>query len=522
MAGRSLRTSVEDLRSDAARVALQLAFLANQAYEMLHAIAVTLVRLGDAHRRRLLEWETAAASAHRARRSHAAARTFVSEMIASPLMAVAAALVLVPADASRGAARGACRSWLLWAAAPLIALCAQPPGADAPRGARRRATASFFASVARKTWRYFETFVGAEDHALPPDNVQVVPDTDGSRTARRRPTSAWGCWRRLRRTTSGSSTPRADSSDRRDAHDRRGPRTVRRSSAELVRHAHAGPAAAGYVSTVDSGNLAGALMTLSVRALQRACAGLRLEAGRARRRASFDGMNFRFLYDPQRQLFTIGYRLADDEGPGRLDPVVLRPAGVRSAAGQLPRHRQGRRPGDRTGSISDELVTSVRGAPVLLSWSATMFEYLMPLLVMRSYPDTLLDESCRMVVRRQIEYAAARGVPWGISESAYNVVDRHDTYQYKAFGVPGLGLKRGLGDELVVAPYATALAAMIDPPRSAANLRRLTARGPRGRLRLLRRHRLHRTRDRRAIDAPADAADARRRRPHLPRAPRRA
>ena len=121
-----------------------------------------------------------------------------------------------------------------------------------------------------------------------------------------------------------------------------------------------------------------------------------------------------------------------------------------------------------------------------------MFEYLMPLLVMRSYPDTLLDESCRMVVRRQMEYAAARGVPWGISESAYNVVDRHDTFQYKAFGVPGLGLKRGLGDELVVAPYATALAAMIDAPQSAANLRRLTARGPRGRLRILRRHRLHR------------------------------
>ena len=87
---------------------------------------------------------------------------------------------------------------------------------------------------------------------------------------------------------------------------------------------------------------------------------------------------------------------------------------------------------------------------------------------MRSYPDTLLDESCRMVVRRQIEYGAERGVPWGISESAYNVVDRHDTYQYKAFGVPGLGLKRGLGDELVVAPYATALAAMIDPAASAA------------------------------------------------------
>jgi cyclic beta-1,2-glucan synthetase len=104
-----------------------------------------------------------------------------------------------------------------------------------------------------------------------------------------------------------------------------------------------------------------------------------------------------------------------------------------------------------------------------------MFEYLMPLLVMRNYPHTLLSASCRMVVRRQMDYATAHGVPWGISESAYNVVDRHETYQYKAFGVPGLGMKRGLGDELVVAPYATALAAMIAPAESAANLRRLSA-----------------------------------------------
>ena len=101
----------------------------------------------------------------------------------------------------------------------------------------------------------------------------------------------------------------------------------------------------------------------------------------------------------------------------------------------------------------------------------------MPLLVMRSYPDTLLEESCRLAVRAQIEYAAERGVPWGISESAYNLVDRHGTYQDKAFGIPGLGMKRGLGDEVVVAPYATALAMMIDPVASAANLRRLAAAG---------------------------------------------
>ena len=124
-------------------------------------------------------------------------------------------------------------------------------------------------------------------------------------------------------------------------------------------------------------------------------------------------------------------------------------------------------------------IDGVHGAPVLLSWSATLFEYLMPLLVMRTYPNTLLDESCRLVVRRQMDYAAACGVPWGISESAYNLVDRHGTYQYKAFGIPGLGLKRGLGDEVVVAPYATALAVMIDPAASAANLRRLAAAGSR-------------------------------------------
>ena len=101
----------------------------------------------------------------------------------------------------------------------------------------------------------------------------------------------------------------------------------------------------------------------------------------------------------------------------------------------------------------------------------------MPLLVMRSYPGTLLDQSCRMAVRRQVEYGRQQGVPWGISESAFNVVDRHGNYQYKAFGVPGLGLKRGLGDELVVAPYATALAAMVDPEKAAHNFRRLAREG---------------------------------------------
>ncbi|MBI2835332.1 MAG: hypothetical protein HYX76_12990 [Acidobacteria bacterium] len=187
-------------------------------------------------------------------------------------------------------------------------------------------------------------------------------------------------------------------------------------------------------------------------------------------------MNFRFLYDPQRRILSIGYRLADAEGPGRLDlsyyDLLASEARLASfiaiAKGDLP---------EMHWFHLGRLITSVGGMPTLLSWSATLFEYLMPLLVMRSYPDTLLDQACRMAVRRQIEYAIERGVPWGMSESAYNLVDRHDNYQYKAFGVPGLGLKRGLGDELVVAPYATALASMLEPAQAADNFRRLAATG---------------------------------------------
>jgi cyclic beta-1,2-glucan synthetase len=116
-----------------------------------------------------------------------------------------------------------------------------------------------------------------------------------------------------------------------------------------------------------------------------------------------------------------------------------------------------------------------------MSWGGTMFEYLMPLLLMRTFPGTLLDQSCRASVIRQIEYGRRRRVPWGVSESAYTVVDRAGTYQYKAFGVPGLGLKRGLEDELVIAPYATALASLVDPAAAVDNLQRIARDGGDGR-----------------------------------------
>src|SRR5881409_4136516 len=110
-----------------------------------------------------------------------------------------------------------------------------------------------------------------------------------------------------------------------------------------------------------------------------------------------------------------------------------------------------------------------------------MFEYLMPSLVMRAPAGSLIEQTNRLIVRRQISYSAGLGVPWGISESAYNVRDLELTYQYSNFGVPGLGLKRGLSENAVVAPYATALAAMVDPGAAARNFARLGALGARGR-----------------------------------------
>src|SRR5205085_2341396 len=122
------------------------------------------------------------------------------------------------------------------------------------------------------------------------------------------------------------------------------------------------------------------------------------------------------------------------------------------------------------------------GEPVLLAWSGSMFEYLMPMLVMPSYENTLLDQTCVAVVERQIDYGRQRGVPWGMSESGYNQVDAQLNYQYRAFGVPGLGLKRGLGDDLVVAPYASALALMVAPQAACLNLQRLGGDGLAGKL----------------------------------------
>ena len=462
-----LRGMWEETRTALAQVALQLTFLAYQAHEMVHAIGLTLVRLAVTQRG-MLEWETAAAAA----RAHGAGvRLFLREMRASPVLAaLGVALVVLVRPSALATA------WpvlMLWAAAPFIAheLSRTVPVRRHELDAEDRERLRL---IARNTWRYFETFAGDEDHGLPPDNVQEVPE---SRIAHR--TSPTNIGMGLLATLAahdlgfiqtaelaartGKALDTIEGLERHEGHllNWYDTRTLT-------------PLLPRYVSTVDSGNLAGAVMALAE--------GLRTEGLTSladRACALADGMDFRFLYDPQRRIFSIGYRLADAEGPGRLDASYYDLLASESRLASFLAIAKGDVPQAHWFHLG-RLLTSVDGSPTLLSWSATLFEYLMPLLVMRSYPDTLLDQTCKMAVRRQVKYGAERGVPWGISESGYNVVDRYDNYQYKAFGAPGLGLKRGLADDLVVAPYATGLAAMVDPTRAAHNFRRLAEEGLEG------------------------------------------
>ncbi len=203
--------------------------------------------------------------------------------------------------------------------------------------------------------------------------------------------------------------------------------------------------------------------------------GHRLSSLALRAEGMAQAMDFRFLFDSSRKLFSIGYRVAE----GTLDPscfdLLASEARLASfvaiAKGDVsPRHW----------FLLGRALTPVGRGAALVSWSGSMFEYLMPLLVMRQPASSLLDLTCRLVVTRQIRYGVERTIPWGVSESAYNIRDVELTYQYSDFGVPGLGLKRGLFEDVVVAPYATALAAMLEPKAALDNLAHLEEAGARG------------------------------------------
>ena len=187
-------------------------------------------------------------------------------------------------------------------------------------------------------------------------------------------------------------------------------------------------------------------------------------------------MDWEILFDRSRMLFNIGYFASDH----RLDPTCYDLLASEARFCSFISIAQKNIPQEHWFALGRQL-TSWHGEPVLLSWSGSIFEYLMPLLVMPTYQDTLLDHTAGVAVRRQIAYGKEQGIPWGISESCYNMTDYHMIYQYQAFGVPGLGYKRGLEENIVIAPYASALALMVSREEACLNLQRLSADGYEGR-----------------------------------------
>jgi cellobiose phosphorylase len=218
------------------------------------------------------------------------------------------------------------------------------------------------------------------------------------------------------------------------------------------------------------------LKGLIVQASSRARGRIDSIEGLAAQCSEFARMEYAFLYDETRRLLAIGYNVSESRRDESYYDLLASEARlacfVAIAQGQLPQE---------SWFALGRLLTTIGRKPILLSWDGSMFEYLMPLLVMPAYENTLLDQTCKAAVERQIEYGRISGVPWGISESAYNSINAQLTYQYSAFGVPGLGLKRGLAGDLVIAPYASMLALMVKPEEASLNLEELSRLGVEGR-----------------------------------------
>ena len=572
-----------DLRVAASQTLLNLAFLPDQAWRMTDAIVRTLWRLYVTHRH-LLEWTTAAQSAISPRLRLSG---FYRGMAGGTALGLGFSLLALLQSP---------RSWplvlpfcVLWLGAPALALWASRSPRTAHCQTLAEPDAEELRLIARRTWRFFETFVSEADNRLPPDNFQEDPKpVIAHRTS---PTNMglyllsavvardFGWSGTLQTLTRLEQT--LASMSRLQRH--RG-HFFNWYATEQMRVLE--PA---YVSAVDSGNLAGhliaianaceewlvqplapyarqglqdtlqlirqaiaalpaaggergqllrelldefavqlgdaqALVTLSATLRQLAEKAARLgqdicppsandesadlhywidalgqtlaEHGRdlqlhgeaelglqtrlrdlahTARQMALD-MDFTFLLDPERKLLSIGYELTHNS----LDPSCYDLLASEARLASLFAIAKGdvtTRHWFRLGRTA----TPVGNGSALISWSGSMFEYLMPSLVIRAPAGSLLEQTSRLVVQRQQAYGKDRNVPWGISESAYNARDMEFTYQYASFGVPGLGLKRGLAENLVVAPYATALATMVDASGAQVNFRRMANMGALGR-----------------------------------------
>jgi len=527
-----------------------LAFLARVAYLALDAVLRTLFRL-LVSRRRMLEWMTFAQATYRR-----------DGGLAPLLFQLCGAMVMAGTVAGVTAWRAPQNLTLaspflaLWSLSPLIARWASHVPLVRPHRKVLAADQRALRLAARRTWRFFETYVTAHDNWLPPDNFQEDPQPLLARRTSPTNIGVYLCTVLAARDFGWIGT--AECLERLES--------TLVAMGRLQRYrGHflnwydtetLAPLDPEYVSTVDSGNLMGNLLVvkramaeiakgdngawrqgaldaalllcdgetpngardriqalcrrfeepsavtedfiaeaealtaqvpaatalkkclnshLRDRALADEARGARAEAVAELCGRLAEEMDFRFLFHEQRQLLAIGYRVDEQALDANAYDLLASEARLASflaiAKGDIPtRHwfRLGR------------TLTPLGRHLALQSWSGSMFEYLMPALLMREPEGSLLALSNQAAVRQQIHYGRQRGVPWGVSESQYNARDRRMNYQYSGFGVPALGLKRGLAENLVVAPYATGLAAMLEPRLACANLDRLAQAGALG------------------------------------------
>ncbi|NUO39787.1 MAG: carbohydrate-binding protein [Gemmatimonadaceae bacterium] len=468
----------QDLSSSVQQFAVALVMLPHQAIVAADAIGRTVYRVAVSHRN-MLEWQTAS----QAEQATAGGRAPVWRRMASAVGLGIAALLLMWRHALSHATSPV--GWTLlgvltvcWLLSPEIASALSAPRArtELELGAAERERALGYA---RAHWRYFQQLATAGTQWLIPDNFQETPvPVVAPRTS---PTNIG---LQLLAIMSAHDLGFIDTPELIERLERVLATMDR--MAKIRGHfmnwydlADLRVLDPPYVSAVDSGNLAGHLMALAVGCTEVDEAGdaerARLTAIAERARAMAMAMDFRLFYDTRRRLMSIGY----DVRTGRLDESAYDLLASEARLASFVAVAKGDVPVEHWFHLGRTLTTAAN-ATALVSWSGSMFEYLMPLLVMASRPFSLLDQTHRAAVQRQIAYAVARGTPWGISESAYNMRDRHDTYQYRAFGVPDLGLKRGLASDVVVAPYATALALAVDPHVAMANLATLETLGALG------------------------------------------
>ncbi len=477
--GPFVRSVLVDLGRALAALAWQLALWPRQALGNVSAIGLALWR-SLVSRRRLLQWTTAAAA------EAAAARGWPALLrqhgaLGLGALAVGVALLALPTPAPALAA-ALCLAWAgapLWIGLASRARSPKPPVLDA-------ADREYLLGVARDSWRYFEQHVGAASHHLPPDNVQTVPQT---MVAQRTSPTNIGMYLLALASARAFGWVGADELAARCA-------ATLDTLARLPRHHGHLPnwidtgtlqtLQPAYVSTVDSGNLCVHLLAVANALDAEAAAadadlGERLRQLAARCRALAAEPDFGFLYDRRRRLLHIGWRVGEQHpDAGHYDLLASE-----ARAASLWAIAKGDVPAAHWSALGRPFL-AVGGLVGLRSWSGSMFEYLMPALVLDEPAGSALAAAARLALQQQQRFvhghdlAPGMALPWGVSECAHAAVDGTLAYQYGPQGVPSLAMRRTPPDELVIAPYASAMAAMLDPGAVVANLKRLQALGARG------------------------------------------